>query len=134
MVTKLLACLLFLLALTFSGCGGDNSTGNGPNNGQVVTVSVRDNFFDPKSITISPGTTVRWVMRGSMTNHTVTENNGLFDSGFRFRNDGDNFERTFGSGDNDKVFLYHCETHWNSDEMQGSIRVGANAPEPPPRY
>ena len=134
MVTKLLACLVFAFALIFSGCGGDNSTSNGSNNGQVVIVSIRDNFFDPKSITISPGTTVRWVMRGSMTNHTVTENNGMFDSGFRFRNDGDVFERTFGSGDSDKIFLYHCETHWNSDEMQGSVRVGANAPPPPPRY
>jgi len=135
MPAKLLASLIFVFALTFSGCGGDNSTSGGPSpGGQVVTVSVRDNFFDPKSITVAPGTTVRWVMRGSMTDHTVTENNGLFDSGFRFRNDGDQFERTFGSGDSDKLFLYHCETHWNSDEMQGSIRVGGGAPAPPPRY
>ncbi|MCI0412202.1 hypothetical protein L0222_05285 [bacterium] len=133
MVTKLVACLVFLLALTISGCGGDNSTGGGSNS-QVVTVSIRDNFFDPKSITIAPGTRVRWVMRGTMTDHTVTENNNLFDSGFRFRNDGDDFERTFTSADNDKLFLYHCETHWVSDEMQGSIRVGSNAPGPPPRY
>jgi plastocyanin len=133
MVTKLLACFALLSVITISGCGGDNSTSGGSNS-QVVTVSIRDNFFDPKSITIMPGTTVRWILRGSMTNHTVTENNGLFDSGFRFRNDGDQFERTFSSGDSDKTFLYHCETHWNSDEMQGSIRVGSNAPPPPPRY
>jgi hypothetical protein len=48
MVTKLLASLVFAFALTFSGCGGDNSTSNGSNNGQVVIVSIRDNFFDPK--------------------------------------------------------------------------------------
>jgi plastocyanin len=133
MSTRLAASLLFLFVLTIPGCGGDNSTGSGSNS-QVVTVAIRDNFFEPKSITIQAGTTVRWVMQGSMTNHTVTENNNLFDSGLRFINAGDAFERTFVSADNDKVFLYHCEAHWISDEMQGSIRVGANAPDPPPRY
>jgi plastocyanin len=124
---------LLLLALLIFSCSGDNSTGN--NSGSaVVTISIQDNFFDPRSITIQPGTTVRWVLRGTMPDHTVTANDGAFDSGFRFRNDGDRFERTFTSADVDKIFLYHCETHWVSDEMQGSIRVGQNSPDPPPRY
>ena len=124
--------LLTLTVLAIFSCGGDNSTDN--NDGTtVVTVQIADSFFDPKSITIRPGTTVRWVLRGSMGDHTVTENSGAFDSGFRFRNAGDQFERTFSLSDDGKLFLYHCETHWISDEMQGSIRVG-NAPGPPPRY
>lgn len=125
----------FFLAITFcalGACSGDNST-NKNDEARVVTISVEDSFFDPKSVTIQPGTTVRWILRGNMADHTVTENNGAFDSGFRFRNAGDQFERTFSQSDDGKLFLYHCETHWISNEMQGSIRVG-NAPDAPPRY
>ena len=124
--------VFIILPLTLFSCGGDNST-NINEAGTVVTVAIEDSFFNPKSITIRPGTTVRWVLRGSMGNHTVTENGGSFDSGFRFRNAGDQFERTFSSSDDGRLFLYHCESHWISDEMQGSIRVG-NAPDAPPRY
>ena len=137
MRTKFFTCLVTLITIGIFGCGGDSGTSNNPDDnggGNVVTVSIRDNFFDPRSITIQPGTTVRWVMRGNMPDHTVTENNGSFNSGFRFRNDGDQFERTFTNADSGTTFLYHCETHWVSDEMQGSIRVGSGAPEPPPRY
>jgi plastocyanin len=126
---------LLVLLLLIAGCSGDDSTSSEPPvDTNVVTVSVRDNFFEPKSIRVNPGTTVRWVMRGSMSNHTVTENEGRFNSGFVFRQDGATFQRTFSSADNDRTFLYHCETHWMTDEMQGSIRVGSNAPAPPPRY
>jgi plastocyanin len=126
---------LVLLLLSIAGCGGDDSTSTQPPEGNnVVTISVQDNFFEPRSVRVSPGTTVRWVMRGSMTNHTVTANNGMFDSGFVFRREGDSFERNFTMADVDKTILYHCEAHWVSDEMQGSILVGANAPPPPARY
>jgi plastocyanin len=124
--------LLTLTVLVIFSCGGDNSTSN-DRGSSVVTISIQDSFFEPKSITITAGTTVRWVLRGTMADHTVTENSGAFDSGFRFRNSGDQFERTFTSSDEGRLFLYHCESHWISDEMQGSIRVG-NAPGPPPRY
>ena len=124
--------LIIPITLVLFSCGGDSST-DVNDAATVVTVAIEDSFFDPKSITIRPGTTVRWVLRGNMGDNTVTENGGSFDSGFRFRNDGDQFERTFSSSDDGKLFLYHCETHWISDEMQGSIRVG-NAPDAPPRY
>jgi plastocyanin len=125
--------ILIFNVLTIFSCGGDNSTSNNDSGSSVVTIAIQDSFFDPKSITISPGTTVRWVLRGTMSDHSVTENSGAFDSGFRFRNSGDQFERTFSASDDGKLFLYHCESHWISDEMQGSIRVG-NAPDAPPRY
>jgi plastocyanin len=135
MFKKFGALVFTIVLLTIFSCGGDNSTGNNNSGGnQVVTISVDDNFFSPKSVTIQPGTTVRWVLNGNMSNHTVTENNGAFDSGFRFQNSGDRFERTFSSAESDRTFLYHCESHWVSDEMQGSVRVGNNAPAPPPRY
>lgn len=134
---KLQAWLGGLILLT-AGCGGG---GGGsptapppPPTGNVVEVTVNDNFFDPRSIIIEPGQTVRWVLRGRMTNHTTTARNGEWDSGFVFRQAGATFERTFSQADDDKTFEYLCETHWVSDQMQGSVRVGQDAPPPNPGY
>jgi plastocyanin len=46
----------------------------------VVDVRASDNSFNPKSITVTPGTVVRWVNHGKEA-HTVTSKDGLFDSG-----------------------------------------------------
>jgi plastocyanin len=80
-MSKRLAFLLPLLLIF--GCSGDDSTSS-PTEMNTVTVEVHDSFFQPRSVRVNPGTTVRWVLQGSMTNHTTTENNGLWDSGFVF--------------------------------------------------
>src|SRR5262249_36783899 len=47
----------------------------------VVEVGAYDKVgFNPKSLTLMPGTIVRWVNYGK-ENHTVTSDDGLFDSG-----------------------------------------------------
>jgi plastocyanin len=47
----------------------------------VVDVGAYDNrSFNPKSITVTPGTVVRWVNHGKET-HTVTSKDGQFKSG-----------------------------------------------------
>src|SRR5437764_857123 len=47
---------------------------------RVVQVGAYDKVgFKPKTITVAPGTTVRWVNYGR-ERHTVTSRNGLFDS------------------------------------------------------
>jgi len=47
----------------------------------VVEVGAYDKVgFNPKSLTVIPGTIVRWVNYGK-ENHTVTSDDGLFDSG-----------------------------------------------------
>ena len=43
--------------------------------GATRTVSVKDNFFSPKSVSVKRGTTVRWVWRGSAP-HNVTVTSG----------------------------------------------------------
>jgi len=49
--------------------------------GTVVEVAAIDGKgFEPKAITVRPGTTVRWVNRGK-ERHTVTSRSGRFDSG-----------------------------------------------------
>ena len=43
-------------------------------------VYMYDKYFDPSTITISPGQKVIWINKGEL-DHTVTSNNGYFDSG-----------------------------------------------------
>jgi plastocyanin len=139
MHSKLLAGLT-ILALSALGCGGGGGGGGGPTappppaGPKTVTVAIVDNAYQPQSVTIEPGDTVRWVLRGSNSGHTVSDRTGAFDSGFVFHADGDSFEHTFTSADAGRTFEYSCTTHKVCCLMQGSVRVGQNAPPPSPGY
>ncbi len=127
-----------LMALV-TGCGGGGG-GKSPTSpptttpsGQVVTVTVMDDQFVPKQVTINPGDTVRWVLGGSPSaGHTVTANDGSFDSGKVFTSSGASFQHTFTTSGT--TVLYHCQTHYVCCQMQGSVRVGDSAPPPPTGY
>ena len=75
-------------------------------------VSLRDNFFSPKSLTISRGTTVKWTWRGRAP-HNVT-----------FRGSAHSRTQTSGSYshkfNNRGRFAYRCTIH---PGMVGTIRV-----------
>ena len=122
--------VFFFLAVVLLSCSGDNSSSPPPGN-TVITVEIHDDFFQPKSVTVNAGTTVRWVLRGSTVDHTVTDNRGAFDSGFTFKNQGDIFERRFDQAG--ETFSYACQTHGPMG-MLGSVRVGNTAPQPDPGY
>jgi len=135
-----LAVLALAASLAVYSCGGGGG-GNGgggsptepppPRQAQTHTVTVKENSYEPKSITIEPGDTVRWVFSGIDPNHTVTAVNGAFDSGAIFTANGATFERRF---DNSGTFDYSCKAHKQCCLMQGSIRVGNNSPPPGPGY
>ena len=138
---------LFLLAGALLVVGVVNCSGGGsdspstptvppppPPQPNIFTVQVLDFEFDPKSIQINPGDTVRWVLQGQDTTHTSTAKDMTWDSDFVFREVDDTFEWTPTDADNDQTFEYKCLTHENSHEMKGSILVGANAPDPDPGY
>jgi len=81
----------------------------------TVTVGVHDNIFRPETISVKPGTTVRWVNDGQHA-HTVTFQDGHWDSGDippgatsseTFRNPG--------------TFYYYCRHHKG---MKGIVVVG----------
>ena len=81
----------------------------------TTTVEILNNAFNPPQLNVAPGTTVTWVNRDSVA-HTVTADNGLFDSG------------QLAPGASYPVVLdgagtvsYHCKLH---PEMRGSIVVG----------
>ena len=81
----------------------------------TTTVEIRNNTFIPPQLNVAPGTTVTWVNRDSVP-HTVTADNGLFDSGQLAP--GASYPVVLeGAG----TVTYHCKLH---PEMRGSIVVG----------
>ncbi|HVT58853.1 MAG TPA: plastocyanin/azurin family copper-binding protein [Thermoanaerobaculia bacterium] len=126
--------LLALLGLACGGGGGGSSPTSPAPMAVVVTVTVKDFTYAPKDVVINPGDTVQWVLApGSMLVHTVTDANGAFDSGF-LNAPSASFSRTFDNSTSGLTFNYHCKTHFVSNGMAGSIRVGQAAPPPRPGY
>jgi len=84
--------------------------------GNVVSVSIVDFAFTPKTITVPVGTTVRWTNNGSAP-HTVTSTSSpkAFDSGTL--NSGDTFQHTFTTAGQ---FPYRCNIH---PSMTGTVIV-----------
>jgi plastocyanin len=81
----------------------DTSTSAPAQNGAAVSIA---NFaFQPASLQIAAGTTVTWTNADS-TAHTVTSDNGAFDSGPLAP--GASFTQTF---DTPGTYTYHCQIH-----------------------
>jgi plastocyanin len=134
-ITLVIACAAGVAACGGGGGGGGTPTSPPPPPGPTITtVEIRDNQFSPRSVTIRPGDTVRWIFRGSVPGHTVTAENASFDSGQVFTQDGVTFERTFGAELENQTILYRCVSHYVCCQMQGSVRVGEGAPDPGPGY
>lgn len=72
--------------------------------GQSITVSAKNFAFDPKELTVSPGTTVTWRNNDSIL-HTVTSDTGLFDSNLPA---GADFQFTFNQPG---TYAYYCKPH-----------------------
>lgn len=119
-------------AVALTGCGGDggptggggNGDGNGepPPGGDVVEVNLTSSLrFQPASVEIEPGTTVRWIYQGGDP-HTVTPDNpdqeGVWESQ-EMNSVGQEFEHTFEVAG---TFDYHCIPH-QSVGMVGTIQV-----------
>ena len=84
--------------------------------GMTTQVSIQDFFFSPANVSVQPGTTVTWVNEGNVP-HTVTSDDGQFDSGVLMP--GDSYTVMFkGQG----TITYHCTIH---PSMRGSVTVGS---------
>ena len=90
-----------------------------------ATVKISSFKFEPKVLTIAPGTTVEWVNEGGR--HTVEADGGAFKSDVLKQ--GDKFEHKF---DKAGTFAYHCEFHGEKGgkDMAGSIVVRRVLPKP----
>ena len=118
--------IVISLFLTVAGCGGDSGTnGNGGNgNGNdpepvaAMDVTVGNNFFDPASIQVSPGTTVTWTWAGgSFEGHNVTFISSAVSAPSDTQMTG-NFQVAMPTAAT--LYIYQCTIHaW----MTGSVTV-----------
>jgi plastocyanin len=82
---------------------------------RTVTVDIHDRTFDPAQLEIAKGTTVTWT-NGDTEAHTVTADNGLFDSGVI--EPGQYYSTWLGGSG---TVPYHSET---DPDTKGSVVVG----------
>ncbi len=85
-----------------------------PSATKAAAVTALDNKFDPPTITVAPGTTVRWTNKGEHK-HSVTSTTGAFDSGELAPGQG--YSTTFTKAG---TFEYYCKLH---KEMKGTVIV-----------
>src|SRR5262245_32080859 len=87
----------------------------------ATAVSAADNRFEPPTLNVAPGTTVRWTNKGNHP-HTVTDRGGKFDSGDIAP--GGTYSVTF---QNPGTYRYYCKHHKG---MEGTIVVGEASKAP----
>ncbi|MFO1533004.1 MAG: plastocyanin/azurin family copper-binding protein [Thermoplasmatota archaeon] len=135
-----------LLALTLAGCSSSdsNSTSSGPTSGATTSptmnmtamtyqVSIAGSKFVNGTLSVHVGDTVKWTHADGNTPHTVTADDGSFDSspqcapaggvgvplGQVCMVNGSTFEQKFTKAG---TFAYHCKVHAS---MTGTITVTA---------
>src|SRR5262249_30874477 len=86
---------------------------------EVVQVGMHDNYFEPSTVNIPAGTTVKWINYGRHA-HTATSDTGLWDSRKLTANDVYSF--TFSKPE---PYRYHCAHH--PKEMRGVVVVEPSA-------
>jgi plastocyanin len=83
---------------------------------EIIDIEIKDFRFTPATISISPGTTVRWTNREKRQYHSVWfEALGEKEPDYLFPDD--SYERVF---ENKGNFPYRCGPH---PEMQGVVHV-----------
>ena len=104
-------CFRFFCGCLLLALAGNAFAADGP------LVEIRKFLFTPKEITVTPGTTIRWINRDE-TPHTLIANDGSFVS--KAMDTDDTYEHTFATeGD----FSYFCTLH---PFMTGVVHVHPN--------
>lgn len=97
----------------------------------TADVEISGFAFNPSTVTVRAGDSVKWTHRFDFAAHTTTSGapagtaDGLWDSGFMFQNQ--SFTRQFNDAGN---YPYFCAPHFLS--MSGSVVVQAVGPNQPP--
>jgi plastocyanin len=88
----------------------------------TMTINISNNGFDTKKLEIKTGTTVKWVST-SDENHTVTADDGAFDSGVLSK--GQEFQYTFNTAG---TFPFYCKFHGGpgGQGMSGVVVVSSS--------
>lgn len=120
----LLLPAFFILIAGLSACSksdyGTSSNNNNTGAPPANEVYIQNISFNPKSLTVGMGTTVKWTNKDNVA-HTVTSGtpgspNGTFDSGNL--GNGATFSFTFNTKG---TFQYYCKLH--QDTMSGTVIV-----------
>ncbi len=111
----LITSILGLVVIFVAACSSPAAQPSGDENaGQEVEVSISNYTFEPKDLEVKVGTTVTWTNLDNVE-HTVTANDGAFDSGLFGKDAAFSFTfQTAGS------FPYYCIPHPN---MIGTVTV-----------
>lgn len=88
--------------------------GNANTNQNATTVTIKNFAFTPANLTVKAGSTVQWTNMDT-TDHTVTSDNNLFNSGTLSNSDSYQFKF-----DTPGTYTYHCSIH---PMMKGTITV-----------
>lgn len=121
-INRLAVGVLSLSAfLLMGGCQQNSSPAPAANQNTVsnqnagqTAVTIQGMAFDKNNLTVSVGTTVTWTNQDSVP-HTVTSDNGLFDSGNFTK--GQSYSFTFTK---EGTYTYHCTVH---PSMTGTVTV-----------
>jgi plastocyanin len=115
-VYKYLAVVSIIFAVIFTGCQMETPVDTSTNFEEQTeaTVLIEDFSYKPASITVKIGTTVTWVQKDSVR-HTVTSNDGIFDSGLISKEFSWNY--TFNEVG---TYNYYCIPH---PYMKGTVEV-----------
>jgi len=117
-VLVMAALVLLLLA---PACGASGGTAK-PLSSEVVDVTVLDNSFNPETLVITPGTTVRWTNKGKLDHNSIVAVGDLkFGVDAKDFGPGKSHQFTF-----DKVgeYSYYCSLHGTAERgMTGKIVV-----------
>lgn len=105
-----------IIAIAIYACSKSSGYGNnnGNNNGTGNSVSIKNFAFSVNSLTVSAGTKVTWT-NNDATTHTVTADDGSFDSGNIAP--GGSFSKTFSTAG---AYAYHCSIH---STMKAKVEV-----------
>ena len=70
-MTRKLTLIAAVLAVALSAVAGTALANGGAHAAGSKTITVRDSFFSPKSLTVSKGTTLRFVWAGHLPHNVV---------------------------------------------------------------
>jgi len=115
--------VVFVLILSVTACSAGPVTtpaastsapSSAPPSSVEAEVAISGFAFDPPSLTVKVGTTVKWTNQDSAP-HTVASDGGDWESGQL--DQGESFTHTF---DQAGTFAYHCSVH---PAMKGTVVV-----------
>jgi plastocyanin len=110
LMTGMVAIFFACSKSSYNNSGSGGGGGGNPTN----TIYMKNSVYSSPALTVIIGSKVTWVNDDNMI-HTVTSDNGTFDSGDM--NPGSSFNYTFNATG---TFSYHCVHHSN---MTGVVTV-----------